>query len=256
MRMLLKLSELNQQRQDGTNHRYKDLSNVFAEIKKRDLNQTVETNESFSQQGAIIPPRRNTQLRETVRLIRNRGSAEQGISETDILRDLCFSLTNTDSVLIKDYHLRPDIKVNETVKRTVAELASLGWLHHRIKASLQKEGVVRGALNLGVQEELNEYYRWIASMEDLIRDNKLNLRKLKMWSFQPMHIMYNLANLLEAVSPIEGTDIISCINAFRPDSGEQTISKLQTRLLSFLLQPLLNYIHSWVYMGQLLDTNS
>ena len=47
--------------------------------------------------------------------------------------------------------------------------------------------------------------------------------------------------------------MISIVNSFRPH-GIAPISDLLDRLLGFLIQPLLNYIHSWVYLGDLLDS--
>ena len=66
-------------------------------------------------------------------------------------------------------------------------------------------------------------------------------------------IMRELAVVLEAVGPFEGAHIISIVNSFRPN-GQEPVQALLDRLLSFLIQPLLNYIHSWVYLGELLDS--
>ena len=46
--------------------------------------------------------------------------------------------------------------------------------------------------------------------------------------------------------------MISIVNSFRP-SGIASVQALLDRLLGFLIQPLLNYIHSWVYLGDLQD---
>lgn len=59
---------------------------------------------------------------------------------------------------------------------------------------------------------------------------------------------------MESVGPFEGANIISIVNSFRPN-GIAPIQALLDRLLSFLIQPLLNYIHNWVYLGELLDSN-
>lgn len=67
----------------------------------------------------------------------------------------------------------------------VSELADLGWLHKRITGGGEKEGAVRRAVRLAVQEELNEFYRWIAIMENLAREGRLSLRKLQVWAFHP-----------------------------------------------------------------------
>lgn len=57
--------------------------------------------------------------------------------------------------------------MTDTVRRMISELADLGWLHRRISKESEREGAVRRALRVAVQEELNEYYRWIGTMEGL-----------------------------------------------------------------------------------------
>ena len=66
-------------------------------------------------------------------------------------------------------------------------------------------------------------------------------------------IIKHLAVIVEAVGPFEGANIISIVNSFRP-SGIAPVQALLDRLLGFLIQPLLNYIYNWVYMGELLDS--
>ena len=62
-------------------------------------------------------------------MIRNRGSVEDAVTESDILRALIFSFTNTSHALMDGNRLRSDLRVSEPVKRTVAELGRIGWLH-------------------------------------------------------------------------------------------------------------------------------
>ena len=114
---------------------------------------------------------------------------------------------------------------------------------------------MRKALKLAIQEELNEFYRWIGTMENLIKDNKLTLRKLYVFSFYPEEIMRWLAIILENVEPFDGCQIISIVNAYRP-SALTSVNGLVNRILSYILQPLLNYIHNWCYMGELLDSRN
>ena len=85
-------------------------------------------------------------------------------------------------------------------------------------------------------------------METLAKAGRLTLRKLVNWSFQPEMIMRQLAVVVEAVGSFEGAHIISIVNSFRPN-GLVPVQALLDRLLGFLIQPLLNYIHSWVYLG-------
>lgn len=75
------------------------------------------------------------------------------------MRQLIFIFGNTSSTDIIDtgdgYQLRPSMNVSDTVKKMVAEISELGWLHKRILKYTEKPGTVGKALKLGVSEELN-----------------------------------------------------------------------------------------------------
>ena len=189
-------------------------------------------------------------------MIRNKGSVEDGVTEAEILQALCFSFTNTASGLMEGNRLRANLRVSEPVRRTVAELGKIGWLHERLKASLERKGVIRDAFNLALRDEMSELYRWIASMENLNRDGRLTLRKLKKWAFRPAFHMENLAKIVDTVAPLEGVQIISAVNALRPDCGDQETGLTQTRILCFLMQPFFNYIDQWLHMGEFFDPNN
>jgi hypothetical protein len=101
-------------------------------------------------------PRRPTQLADQLKVVRTRGSVEDGVSEIDLVRQLSFAFTNTSSSEIVEtadgYQLKSSLNVTETVRRMVSELADLGWLHRRITKAGEKEGAVRRALKLAIQE--------------------------------------------------------------------------------------------------------
>ncbi len=90
-------------------------------------------------------------------------------------------------------------------------------------------------------------------MEDLIKTNKLSLRKLYTMSFYPEEILRWLAIILEAAEPFDGCHIISIVNSYRPN-GLASVDSLINRLLSFIIRPLLNYINNWIYRGELHDS--
>ncbi len=52
--------------------------------------------------------------------------------------------------------------MSETVRDIVTELCEIGWLYKRIVTTLKDKGSIEKALVVAVQEEMNEYYRWLA----------------------------------------------------------------------------------------------
>lgn len=57
-----------------------------------------------------------------------------------------------------------------------------------------------------------------------------------------------LAIIIEAVRPYNGCQIISIINSYRPQ-GSHMINELLNRVLAHLIQPLLQFVHNWMYKG-------
>lgn len=151
------------------------MANIFRETRKRELNITTDTNTTTAinnisslSLSPLAQPRARGSSADQVKIARSRGSLEEGVQESDLVRQLIFVFGNTASTDIIDtgdgYQLRPSLNVSETVKRMVGDLSELGWLHKRILKYSDKAGTVGKALKLGVSEELNEYYRWIGSM--------------------------------------------------------------------------------------------
>ena len=99
----------------------------------------------------------------------------------------------------------------------INEMSDLGWLHKKIVKSSEKDGTVRKSLRLAIQEELNEYYRWIGIIENIAKDGKLTLRKLFTWAFHPQELLKWLAIIIESVEAFEGSHIISIVNSYRPN---------------------------------------
>lgn len=185
--------------------------------------------------------------------MRNRGSVEQNISELDIIRQITYTMQNIEATFISlrendTFQLRDSINVSETVRAIVSELCQIGWMYKRIVGTLKDKGSIEKSLVLAVQEELNEYYRWLAVIQTGIKERTLTLRSLINWSYEPMEKLKWLTIILESVANYQGSQIISIINTFRPH-GSQSINDLLNRLLGHLIQPLLQFIHNWMYKG-------
>ncbi len=51
---------------------------------------------------------------------------------------------------------------------------------------MKDKGSIEKALVVAVQEEMNEYYRWLAVIESSIKLGNITLRKLVKWAYEPM----------------------------------------------------------------------
>jgi hypothetical protein len=117
---------------------------------------------------------------------------------------------------------------------------------------LRNKGSIEKALAIGVQEEITEYYRWLAIIENGLQMGTLNLRTLASWCREPIEKLKWLGIVLEAAQDFSGCTLISTVNAFRPH-GDYPINVLLNNLLGHMIKPLLHFIHNWVYKGQLTD---
>lgn len=90
-------------------------------------------------------------------MVRFRGSLEQGLNESQLLKQVVFCLQNISSqLIITDRNgfsaLKPEIQVNDTVRRIVRELSEIGWLYKKITEKFNEEKTITKALNLFVKE--------------------------------------------------------------------------------------------------------
>ena len=95
-----------------------------------------------------------SQQSETIKKYRDRGDATHKVSEATLLRDITFALSNVEANYIvfeeDHYHLHPEIKVTDTVRRIVRELSDIGWLYHKITESTKEDGVITKALKIAI----------------------------------------------------------------------------------------------------------
>jgi gamma-tubulin complex component 3 len=68
------------------------------------------------------------------------------------------------------FAVRNNVPLNESVRTLVNKLCEMGWLFKKINEILSKDpqGLVNQSLFLAIKEELNEYFRLIAILENLI----------------------------------------------------------------------------------------
>jgi hypothetical protein len=110
-----------------------DVANIFRETRKRELNITTDTNVtainnlSSLSLSPLAQPRGRGSSADQAKIARNRGSLEENIQESDLVRQLIFVFGNTASTEIIDsgdgYQLRPSLNVSETVKRMIGDLS-------------------------------------------------------------------------------------------------------------------------------------
>ena len=182
-------------------------------------------------------------------------------------------------------------KVSPSKKQIILKLCELGWLYSRISSILNDNkgsitGLIFQSMCNAIKEELNEYYRLVAIFENL-RDNDkksgnvqallgnpqtqatqnnnqqqmwneydegkdLSLKKLYLWTLEPLERLKWLAVLTESCKKLTGGKLLSSLYSYSTHGSPQ-IQDLVQRILRKTLGPFMNFLKMWIYTGELVD---
>jgi len=145
------------------------------------------------------------------------------VTERLLLRDVLYVFQGIEGKIIlydptsDSYKINKDIGVSLPVRDLVGKLAELGWLFRRVQKFLSARagdkalGLVGQSFCAAIQKELTEYYRLVAvlegqeNQEDAGISNSgagLTLRRLMIWTFDPLLRMKALATLVDVCKGI------------------------------------------------------
>jgi gamma-tubulin complex component 3 len=147
----------------------------------------------------------------------------------------------------------------------------MGWLFKKVHSFLQNEGergLIFQSLCYGIREELNEYYRLIAILENLRESEdeqskssffidqdssskSLSLRKLYLWSIEPFERLKWIGILCDACKSSKGCTLLSIVTTYAKQ-GSPSIQVLFNRILIEVLGPFSTFLREWVYKGELI----
>jgi len=202
------------------------------------------------------------------------------VSEQELLRDTLFAFQGIDgrnvyySAHDDGFVIKPTLSLSDPVRKMVLQLCEMGWLYKKVvnfieEANIDSRGLVHQSLCYALKEELNEYYRLIAVLENL-RDTddeenrsaflagqqpgskSLNLRKMYLWSLEPFERLKWMSIFCDACKKIKGSVILSTIYGYTKQ-GSPSVQILVNRILKQVLAPFSNFLKQWVYNGELAD---
>jgi hypothetical protein len=142
------------------------------------------------------------------------------ITEKDIITDLIFVFQGIDGHFINynsvsnSYVLNPLIPFNDNIGDIVSMLNELGWLYRKVNnflGYLNETNIPSQfiqSFSFSIQAELNEYYQLISLFKKMntkleggeeTESEELTLKKLLLWTFEPMERMKWLAIACESI---------------------------------------------------------
>lgn len=256
----------------GKQEQAKNLAMSQMEIEQStnlNINSTINSTftKTYLNSAAKVPA--PSQYQQFLKKVQNKGNPQIDLAEKEIIRDIIFAFQGIDGHYIQyvkqddSFSFKLSVPISESVRALVNKLCEMGWLYKKITDFLGKgqPGILNQSLNLAMKDELNEYYRLIAILENLINQEQnalsnaeeaLNLRKLVLWTVEPFERIKWLSILTDAVKNLVGNQIISAVYSFKAQ-GNPNIQGLIQRIMSTITQPFMKMVNNWIFNGELND---
>ncbi|ORX79680.1 Spc97/Spc98, partial [Anaeromyces robustus] len=160
------------------------------------------------------------------------------------------------------------IKIPKPTYELISKLSELGWLYrqiHQFTYQVQPIGLVRQRFCAALQNELTEYYKLITVLESQLItsgsseeknknfvSNKLSLKRLLVWTQEPLQRIRFLETLVKLFKKCGGGDLISKIHNF-VNHGDPFVQNFIHNLLCEVSTPFFDMLKKWIYEGELND---
>eukprot|EP00164_Ancoracysta_twista_P021569 GFYU01039261.1.p1 GENE.GFYU01039261.1~~GFYU01039261.1.p1 ORF type:complete len:388 (-),score=49.40 GFYU01039261.1:95-1258(-) len=193
------------------------------------------------------------------------------ISEAVLLRDILFVFQGVDGRYIKynvpadTYTVDPTVGIPTAARHMVCRLCEVGWLYRKVRRYLEEVtknegyGLVGQSLAAALEKELREYYKLIAVLEAQLHPNgdrsapsQLTLRRLLVWTYEPLQRLKLMAMLVDAAKDKKGGALASAIHSFR-QHGDPTVRAFVQRIMCKVSMPIFNMMKRWVFEGEIED---
>ena len=245
------------------------------------FNVSANKMQSNSQERTI-----STKDQTAVKLIQKiayKGNQSLDISESDLLREILFAFQGIDGNYIvfspseNSFVVKSTVNLSPPIQKMVYQLCEAGWLFRKVtdfiqNAQYNSKGLIYESLCYTIRNELNEYYRLIAVLDNLrdtedeqsrssflVEDSSkakaLTLRKLYLWFLEPFERLKWLAILCDACKGVRGCALLSVVYAYA-QQGSPTIQTLISAILKQILVPFSDFLRAWIYQGELPDQHS
>lgn len=198
-------------------------------------------------------------------------SAQFEVSEEALLQDVLFAFQGINgrhigySPMADAFVLSAAAGIPRSTRDLVAKLVELGWLFVRVRhyvdtcRSDRTFGLAGQAFCAALHHELTEFYRLMAALEGQTgagaNAGSLTLRRLVVWTHDPMLRMKTLASLVEHCAGLKGGALVSAIHQFSCH-GDPYVQTLMKHILFTVAKPMFSMLHGWVYEGALHDAHN
>ncbi|KAH3813588.1 hypothetical protein DPMN_142049 [Dreissena polymorpha] len=242
-------------------HRHGPVSRVVGAVSRHDP----------GSDSAVVP----RSSRQTIKVQSDNTSFE--IPETELVRDLVYVFQGIEGKWVRfdaskdGYKVDPQAGIPKAIRQLVSKLAECGWLFNKVKNYVETRcadktfGLVGQSFCAALQQELTEYYRLIAVLEsqlqeeldqgiDMVSQGSVTLRRLVVWTFDPLIRLKTLAALVDVCKGKKGGALASSIYSYM-QHGDPFVKSLIRHILTMVSQPIYATLLRWIYDGELQDTH-
>ncbi|XP_050408701.1 gamma-tubulin complex component 3 homolog [Patella vulgata] len=252
------------------NNRHEDKINQRQTVGTK--SQTI-TNKNF--ESAVVPRTLGTVVSTKTPASRDKENTSFEIPENELLKDLMFAFQGIEGQWIKfnsakdGYRIEYQAGIPKAVRQLISKLTECGWLYNKIKSYItswssdKAFGLVGQSFCAALHQELAEYYRFITVMEAQVQhefdqgighvNGGLTLRRLAVWTFDPLVRLKVLAALVDVCKGKKGGALASAIYSYM-QHGDPYVRSLIRHTLTMVFQPIYATLVRWIYDGELEDT--
>ncbi|XP_012268384.2 gamma-tubulin complex component 3 isoform X2 [Athalia rosae] len=228
-----------------------------------------QTTQVSVSQGQIVPLGSTENILRGPPLHPTRIFNEESVPEDILVQDLIYSFQGIEGKVLKldssyGFQIDPRANVNRTHKQAVLRLAALGYLHNVVTRGLERmsaacAGRVADSFVAALHQELSEYYRFIAIMQEEINRAQsplgmdgVTLSHLHLWAYEPLESLKWLASIVRACTGQKGGALASAVYSFS-HHGDPGVKQLVKRILEKVCDPLHTMLIRWIAEGELDD---
>eukprot|EP00871_Galdieria_phlegrea_P003551 jgi/Galph1/4197/GphlegSOOS_G2851.1 len=208
-------------------------------------------------------------------------NASYEISEAVLVREVIYTIQGIDGKYIKynpkidEYCVIAEVGVPQPARELIRRVSKLGWIYKYMKQQLESIrkspsfGVLTQSFCVAIENELDEYYEMLAEVEAQAgmtmkesienagllaskRDEDLTLRKLFVWSQEPLERLKWLTVLIDTSKGLKGSEILSTLHLFTLN-GDFEVRRLVSSVMQKASLPLYESFRKWVLDGELDD---
>ncbi|PVD18317.1 hypothetical protein C0Q70_20866 [Pomacea canaliculata] len=236
----------------------------------------VDSKTSLKEETAIVPrSSRMIATQQQLKALSHRGeNTSCEIPEWELLKDVIYAFQGIDGKWIKFDSTRDGYRIDykagipKATRHLISKLAECGWLYNKVRIYVESRsadkafGLVGQSFCAALHEELTEYYRLIAVLEAQLQQEQdqgisdgegLTLRRLVVWTFDPLLRLKTLAALVDICKGKKGGALASSIFSYM-QHGDPYVRGLIKHTLTLVSQPIYATLMRWVYDGELEDT--